>query len=521
MDARLEAFVYLYCANEPVILFLALPFLAGCYLWLCRGQSTEPTAPLQPIRRWGIWVLALLVFLTTLAGTLTIYHRFPLTLDEYVVRWQAQVFLAGKVNAPIEGEFLFLESGLRPFLVNFHPQKQEWSSGYWPVYALMYTPFAAADVGELLNPTLAAGTIPLIASVARKLWPDEDHAPGVAALLLATSSQFLITGMSFYSMPAHLLLNLFWLWLYLRGDWAAWLPLPWVGVAAMGLHQPLLHALFVVPFLLRLVRTRAWSVTLYTAAVYLAGCIWWYRWMFVTETNAAPTEESGLVNSWIASAFSWPHGHTIIFQMMSLLELCSWQNLATVVLAVVGLLQIRQMSSPIRDLTYSLGLTYLFFFFLSVSQGHGWGNRYLHGVLGNLVLLAVAGGLALRNQGGALPFRRLVVATTVFSLAVQLPIRAWQVERFIRPFARAMVYLEQMPEEVVVIDSPPVWHSRDLVRNEPFLGRRPLVLDGQYLSAKDRAQLCQRYSVRFIRPEELTALGLFRTASPGEDTPEP
>ena len=72
----------------------------------------------------------------------------------------------------------------------------------------------------------------------------------VAAVLLATSSQFLLTAMTPYSMTAHLALNLAWLWLFLRGGVVGHSLAIAVGALACGLHQLVFHPLFVAPFAL-------------------------------------------------------------------------------------------------------------------------------------------------------------------------------------------------------------------------------------------------------------------------------
>ena len=136
----------------------------------------------------------------------------------------------------------------------------------------------SVEMQSLVNPLCAALSVCLMAAVARQIWPNDKVKPLLAAGLLAASSQFLVMSMTAYAMPAHLALNLLWLWLYLapqkRRFWLA----PLVGVAALGLHQPFFHALFVTPFLARLVWERRWKTSCYFALVYLAGIACWYAW---------------------------------------------------------------------------------------------------------------------------------------------------------------------------------------------------------------------------------------------------
>ncbi len=85
-----------------------------------------------------------------------------------------------------------------------------------------------------------------------QIWPNEKENALVAVLLLAASAQFLLMAMTSYAMSAHLALNTIWLWLYSRPERRRFYLAPVVGVLAIGLHQPIVHALFVAPFLFRL-----------------------------------------------------------------------------------------------------------------------------------------------------------------------------------------------------------------------------------------------------------------------------
>jgi signal transduction histidine kinase len=212
--------------------------------------------------------------------------------------------------------------------------------------------------------------------------------------------------------------------------------------------------------------------------------------------------------------FDWPGIYILTAQWLSLVELITWQNLATGLLAFVALLHCSRWEKPLRDVAFGLALTYGFYFFITFDQGHGWGSRYGHAVLGNLVLLAVAGARALRDEVGMVLLRRLLIGATAFALFVQFPLRGWQVERFVRPFAQATAAVQQLPAEIVVIDPKDAWYAQDLVRNDPFLTNRPLVLNALKLTEAEQDALRRRPGVRFLRREELHELGLWQRAAP-------
>ncbi len=68
---------------------------------------------------------------------------------------------------------------------------------------------------NLAESVVDIGSVWLTAHIARRIWPEDAWAPVMAGIFLAISPQVLITGMTAYSMPAHLFLNLLWLALYL------------------------------------------------------------------------------------------------------------------------------------------------------------------------------------------------------------------------------------------------------------------------------------------------------------------
>ena len=58
-------------------------------------------------------------------------------------------------------------------------------------------------------------------------------------------------------------------------------------------------------------------------------------------------------------------------------------------------------------------------------------------------------------------------------------------------------------------------HSADLIRNDPFLEKRPIVVSIFALTPAAIAVLEKAGSVRFITRDDLTRLGMFTTRSNG------
>src|SRR5207237_8206326 len=101
----------------------------------------------------------------------------------------------------------------------------------------------------------------------------------------------------------------------------------------------------------------------------------------------------------------------------------------------------------------------------------------------------------------------------VFSLLVQLPLRCFQAESFVRPFARTAAVFHAIPKEMVAFDGRDAWYSGDLIRNDPFLEERPLIVSIFGLTPAAVAALEKIGTVQFITRDNLTRLGL-STARP-------
>ena len=497
-----NSFHVLYVRNETVIfilLFLAL-LLARTYLVENRSLSVWPS-PLrgdQLARVPWLWITVLTVVLLAWLGNYLVLHGFPLSNDEYLPRFQAQIFLAGKIKARLPLELREFGKALTPIFTILDPQDGTWVSAYLPIYAGIRTGFLALGVESLTGPALAGMSLVFIAVLARRLWPRESLAPFIAVVLLFSSTQFLITSMTSYAYPAHLCFNLAWLYFYCRGDRLGYLVTPWIGFFALGLHNPFVHALFVAPFLLALVWQRNWRLTLYFGLVYSAGCILWYLWW----TRLVVLKGSDM------SAFRVPGLYQLIIEPMNLSMLFAWQSLALTIPALLAFVYWRSLTPLLKALAWGCLFTFAFFFFFPVDQVLGWGYRFFYGVLGNMVLLAVAGWFYLKESLGLRKAWGFLVLGTALAVLVQFPLRCLQVESFIRPFARSAQYIQSLPYSFVIIDPARVWFAQLLVRNDPFLRNHPKILFAPYLNEDQLAKLKTLGTVHAVHPEELSCFGL-------------
>ena len=136
----------------------------------------------------------------------------------------------------------------KPTFVDYFPETHSWKATYLPVYAALRALFQSVYLQSSLNPFLAALTVFALYGRSGTFGLTTNKTPSSPILLLAGSAQFLVMSMTAYSMPAHLALNTVWLWLYSRPDRRRFYLAPLVGVLAIGLHQPIVHALFVRRF---------------------------------------------------------------------------------------------------------------------------------------------------------------------------------------------------------------------------------------------------------------------------------
>ncbi len=502
-DPRLafNVFYMLFARHEPGGLLVVAVFSLTTALFLFRTQARNVDVDLA---RWLLPAAVAMAFAITAIGTHIVFHNYALTADEYVADFQARIFLHGKIQAAVSAEWLDAIRVIKPTYIDYFPATHSWSQDYLPIYAAMRAVFQSVGLQSMLNPFLAALTVLALYGTVRNIWPESKTNSLVAVGLLVSSSQFLLMSMTAYAMPAHLALNAIWLWLYSRPDRRAFYLAPFVGVLAIGLHQPIVHALFVLPFLIRLVRQQRWRSSLVFGVIYLAGCIGWCAWKmhFQPPATAAASTIFRLLNPRMA-----------IIQPMNLLLLIGWSSLAAPLLFLLGAKQFFRVRPIVQDAMLSCALTFGFYFFFYLDQAHGWGYRYFHGVLACLIIVAVAGFNRLSILVGPRRAQTFVLLGIAASLLIQLPLRCFQAERFVRPYARTAALIHAMPRDIVALDARDAWYSADLIRNDPFLEQRPAVVSIFGLNPAAVAALEKKGSARFMTRDDLTRLGMF-TARP-------
>jgi hypothetical protein len=459
----------------------------------------------------AVIILALAVLIVGALGTEIVFHGYHLTRDEFLAEFDAKIFASGKFEAPIDPTWQPLAAALEPRFMLSIPRDLGFVSAYLPVNAAFRALVGLVVDSNWTSPLFAAIAALATFGVARLLWPNRIDAAFISALLVATSSQVLVTSMTSYAMTAHLALNMIWLWSFLRDDKSGHGAAIATGFLATGIHQLVFHPLFAAPFIARLWLNKRRSLAYLYVVAYALICLFWIGfWQIILSWQDAPPQVSDetspvffLVKVFVLlEGFQWA-GFGLMLKNM--LRFIAWQSPALLPLAILSHRSIRRGSGIARELAAGLGLTAVAMFVLFPYQGHGWGYRYFHGLIGSAALLAGYGWITLSNNATKDELR---AARTMFAICtaaavfILLPARAIQAHDFAAPYVRAARAIAQAPTDIVIVDESGLLFAEDLVRNDPFLRNRPKVLDLTNLDKAKIAKLCSLYSISlFARPQ--------------------
>jgi hypothetical protein len=454
------------------------------------------------------WALALGAFCLAvgLFGARHVFEGYQLSLDEFMADFDAQIFAHGQLMAPIVQGWSDFSQALQPLYVLPVAKHGLWASSYLPINAAFRALALRAHLEPWVNPLWSGLAVVAVYGVARRLWPERPGMALGAAALLASSAQLLVMSMTDYAMPAHLALNLVWLWLFLRGGRLGHAGAIVVAFLASGLHQVVFHPLFAAPFLLQLWLDRRWRLaSVYTIAYAAIGLFWIFYWSLLMRVVGAPPEAAtALGGGWfvarIIDILRAVRLDNLGSMAESLVRFVTWQNPLTAPLALIGALAAERAKGVPRALVLGVLLTLVGMLLLEPSQTHGWGYRYLHGLLGSVCLLAMWTWSRLTDPLPAAAKARAetaFVAACAVSLLVLTPLRAWQAWSYSHPYARAFAAIQAAPAQVVVVDfTTGVWFNvGTVVRNDPYLLQNPKVMLITQLDTPHLRRLCAAHSV--------------------------
>ena len=473
-----------------------------------------------------LWVALLCgaVFACGALGRDPLLGGFDLSRDEVMAVFDGEAFRAGRLFSSLPLQWRELQEALQPLFMAPIGGGEHVISAYMPVHAALRALFSALADPRFLNPLLAAGAVALVHDLARQMWPHRPDAALVAALLLATSSQLLITSMTSYAMTAHLLFNLLWLRCFLRGGKLGHAGALTLGFFACGLHQVVFHPLFAAPFILRLLTSKRRSLGLFYGLCYLLMVLFWgsYLRLAMLWDGHTPPADGGTGDvglTYLAARilvmlrdFDLLGG--IVLMVLNVLRFAAWQHLLALPLCLLAWRAVRGDEGVMRELAGGLALTLLAMFVLLPLQGLGWGYRYWHGLLGSFCLLGACGWVhatqaaspkAVRIAAGAFPL------ACVFTILIALPLNARHAKAMNAPNMEARRAIEAAPVDIVLVDDTGLRWGIDLVRNDPALQGRPLTLYFLLLKPEQLEDLCGRYRMAFFGQEHAPRFGLSRT----------
>jgi hypothetical protein len=476
------------------------------------------------------WRTAALTFAVLCLGAVFIEQAHPLAQDEYAALFQSKVFAAGRLT----GEFppSLLGRLIPPFYVNQFLfasfQTGGVASAYWPGFALLLAPFTALHAPWACNPLLASVALVLIGRLAERL-TGEPRARGWAMLFAVASPQFTAMALTYFSMTAHLLLNLAFVSLIIERTaaklWLAGL----VGSFALVLHNPVPHTLFAAPWIVwLLMQPQRYRNVLLLAAGYaplaLAIGFGWALLLSHIQGNSLigfyPVDDdpfhqvANFFWGWyvkMRTALPGPRDRVAAARFAELARLWAWAVPGLPLLALAGAWLARR-NVRVALLALSFVTTVCGYFLVGFTQGHGWGARYLHPAWGVLpVLAAVALTLLPVATGQAQTLWRYVAGLAVLSLVLASALRATQIHAYVELHLASRPPLLPDVRQVVFIAFDRHDYAQDLVQNDPFLRSRVWYMASRgprldedlmrrRFPAARRVSLDERGSVWFLQP---------------------
>lgn len=504
-------FLTLFCArHQDLPVAAALCLILAMLILRPASVQLRPRSPLPG-----------LVTVTGLAGLVALIwwirvsvlfdHDF--TRDEHMAIFDARIFGSGRLAWPVRPDMRPIFSALNDLFLHPVGDREAWVSAYLPVNAGLRGLLGHVIPLSLVSPLLVGIGGLALWTVARRLWPQDGWTQAVTLGGYATSSQVLLTGTAAFAMTTHLAFNLVWLALFLRNTRAGHVGALVTGLLATGIHQPIFHPLFVLPFLDLLRRQRRWRLLINYVVAYGAIGLLWLAWPHLIDAQAtalppATAQQFGFLAR-LADVLTPPNFAALWLMSANLLRFITWQHALLLPLALIGLktgLAPRPDTEPadqeadaradlIRALALGVPMLLIAMTILLPPQGHGWGYRYLHGLIGNLCLLAGFGWHWLARNGGA-PLRALWW-TTAFAVLVTLPLHTAMVRQMIAPYALAARAFARVDADYLVVDTESLPFGTNFVVNRPDLANRPRLLLGSLLYPPDLARLCPGHTIAF------------------------
>jgi hypothetical protein len=470
------------------------------------------------LRGVEIWVsdhvnaIALFTVVALSAGCVFVYDNHPLSMDEYSVYFQSRVFAAGHLSGQFPTPLLdfLVPPGFQNYFLHVSRTTGAVAASYWPAFALLLTPFTWLGIPWMCNPIISALTLLVIHRLALQLFADREAA-GFAVLLTLASPVFFANGISYYSMPAHLLANCLYALMLLTPTPRRALLAGVVGSVALTLHNPVPHMLFAVPWLFWIARQpNAGRLLACLCAGYLPLClllgIGWFE--FLNSMHNADTVSAALshgsgphtfienIVNLVGSVFSLPTLDVFNARAIGLAKIWVWAVPGLMILAAAGAWKLRR-DPRCQLFVLSAVVTLLGYLLVPVDQGHGWGFRYFHPAW--MVLPLLAAGVLRRsrnlpdtnNEFASGDMRAFVTASALLCLIIADGQRAQQIHQYLANALYNIPHYDKNERQILFIN-PNGFYTGDLVQNDPWL-RGDRILMVSHGSLRDMGMMHDRF----------------------------
>jgi hypothetical protein len=196
----------------------------------------------------------------------------------------------------------------------------------------------------------------------------------------------------------------------------------------------------------------------------------------------------------------------------NLFRFVCWQHILLIPLAILGIRANFRQQPICRALAISFVLPILVTGLLLPWQGYGWGYRYVHPVLGCLILLGGYGWHSLETQ--RVDLRAIMVRASAFALLIIFPAYAALAHRTVAPFVQLHREFASADADILILDSAGAPLADDLVFNLPDLSNRPKMLLAYSLKPQDLETVCNLGSIAFVPGPRLKPVARFFSTDP-------
>ena len=486
LPGRLFIFRYLLRTQDVAGSILAIAITLGALLPRTRSTVLDFIDVLSR----NPWRVAAATFVVLCAATWVVTRHHALAGDEHLAIFQSRIFAAGHLSGQYPPDLVawLVPTWYQSRWIIASEATGAVASVYWPGFALMLAPFSLLGAPWACNPLLASLSLVLMARLAARLTGNA-QAGGWAMLFALGSPGFSAMALSYFSMTAHLFLNLVFAWLMLKGGTRWLIAAGVVGSFALVQSNPVPHILFALPWIVWLGRSAGARRNLlalaagYAPLTLVLGLGWWLflRALQGPQMVSPYPPDDDLLHrltnlAWyllleLRTSFSIS-GENLELRLWEQVRLWSWAVPGLPLLAATGWWLNRRVTG-LNLFAGSLLATLLGYVVLSYDQGYGWGARYVHPAWSALPILAAAAMVSTPDDQGE-RLRSTVARMALLSLVFATALRFFQIRLFMEEQLALQPPFENGRRQIVFIVPNGEYYTQDFVQNDPFL-RAPVI----------------------------------------------